>query len=503
MLLYNIGRLNRKLPPHFMMLSSVSQSRTFSAGTSFQWMSNPSIWTAGPFTAGGAENPTITFVPIQGQDFAQRFESPLTDKFTLFIEDREWYATAAEEAEIVMLFAQSLNLLHGDEKQCSSGWYVNKNIEDQDKAEAKRKQQSKEALTSYDEAALAGRDSSALFECVTEIAKTYSDYELVDGSHPVPTEASADPLAADLVTALGAGYKWAKIDDKFALTNPVKIPAWFDYVPEFTAPSGSKPKPNEAPSPVWSQSNAPDGKELVYGSPKGYKWKAYKVNKNDKEDASRVYALVPDGYDLERDRNGKLKRDKDKNLVPVEVKAKEPSEYVRISYRDEIAGYVWPVPQNYFYVELRNNDPKAPVVTDAVAKRACFPQPDKDDPNNNVVCGFLKIGNLLQIMQRLAEQSCTPDAKSGGVCGPSSIFGIGPKARIPQWADSKAPFTYRAEDGSEEKKWVWVPAHDPQKDPGHAERDRLAFFNLYKLYQMSLVDTTKLVTGAPPITISK
>jgi hypothetical protein len=58
-----------------------------------------------------------------------------------------------------------------------------------------------------------------------------------------------------------------------------------------------------------------------------------------------------------------------------------------------------------------------------------------------------------------------------------------------------------------------VPAHEPQKerelvekDPKHqdlAKRDRDAFFNLYKLYQMSLVDTSKLVTGAPAITIGK
>jgi len=174
----------------------------------------------------------------------------------------------------------------------------------------------------------------------------------------------------------------------------------------------------------------------------------------------------------------------------------------QFSYADEVVNFVWPVTKNYFYVEMRKNDPKAPLVTDAIAERACFSQPDKDDPANNVVCGFLKIGNLLQIMQRLGEQSCTPDAKSKDACGPS-IFGIGSKQDIPPWADSKASFTYRAENRSEEKKWVWVPAHDPQADPVRAERDRKMFFTLYKLYQMSVVDTSKLVTGAPAITISK
>src|SRR5580658_660378 len=105
MLLYNIGALHIRQPPHFMMVSSVSQTRMFSASTSFQWMTNPSIWTAGPFTAGGVENPTITFVPIQGQDFAQRFESPLTDKFSVFFEDLNWSAPREDLANLVDLFA--------------------------------------------------------------------------------------------------------------------------------------------------------------------------------------------------------------------------------------------------------------------------------------------------------------------------------------------------------------------------------------------------------------
>src|SRR5258708_37291326 len=71
MLLFNIGRLNRKLPPHFMMLSSVSQTRMFSASASFQWsqmLSSVNIakntselaqggnWQAGPFTGGAGGN---------------------------------------------------------------------------------------------------------------------------------------------------------------------------------------------------------------------------------------------------------------------------------------------------------------------------------------------------------------------------------------------------------------------------------------------------------------
>jgi len=37
MLLYNIGRLQYHLPPHFMMLASIAQTREFSTSAAFQW----------------------------------------------------------------------------------------------------------------------------------------------------------------------------------------------------------------------------------------------------------------------------------------------------------------------------------------------------------------------------------------------------------------------------------------------------------------------------------
>jgi hypothetical protein len=142
MLLYNIGALHYKQPPHFMMLSSVSQTRMFSASAAFQWThlwnslfiapstisavttNGSNSWQAGPFTAGAVENPTIQFVPIQGQDFANRFESPLTDKFATFLEDRRWSASVAEKQAILMLMVQSIGLTHGDitnQGSCDAG----------------------------------------------------------------------------------------------------------------------------------------------------------------------------------------------------------------------------------------------------------------------------------------------------------------------------------------------------------------------------------------------
>jgi len=64
---------------------------------------------------------------------------------------------------------------------------------------------------------------------VEEIVKRKVDYEQIDGKHVFLTDTSEDPKAADLITALQAGYKWIKEGDKFKLANVQRIPAWFDY----------------------------------------------------------------------------------------------------------------------------------------------------------------------------------------------------------------------------------------------------------------------------------
>jgi len=116
MLLYNIGQLSDERPPHFMMLQEVDQTRTFSAGGSFQWThltdslfhlfgttvatsvttNGSDTYQAGPFTTSVAESPTVKFLPVQGADFFQRVESSQTDKFAFFLEEQRWYATYDE-----------------------------------------------------------------------------------------------------------------------------------------------------------------------------------------------------------------------------------------------------------------------------------------------------------------------------------------------------------------------------------------------------------------------
>ena len=474
MLLYNIAALHDGQPPHFMMLATISQSRTFSGTAGFSW-TNPATWSV-PFAATNTESPTIQFVPIQGQDFANRFESPVTDKFVLFSEDKAWIPRTSDTEELVTLFAQSLFLLHGENGgPCSYGLHEN--------------------------------DGSPEFlECVHEIVDSFQFYTMIDGSHPVPTIDSIAPLGADIVTALGAGYKWTGADGKYQLTTPSRIPAWLDYEPKFVAAPESKPEPTGPLPLVWSEA-APKWQGLQYTLPKNYQWKTYKSNKND-ENSADVHALVPDGYDLARDLNGKLKPpDKNGHYVPVKTRNSAVDHGERFSYADEVVKAVWPVTKDYFYVELRKNKltvGNAPVITDAVAKRACFPEPnDKLDPGNNVVCGYFKIGNLLQIMRRLARPDMVcrfQDQKLIDARCTQSIFGIADsRLRVPSWAENSAP--YKGLTGRLTGPYVYVPAHNPAWDSDRAKRDSETFFNLYKVYQMSLVDTSKLVTGAPAITI--
>jgi hypothetical protein len=76
LLLVNIGRLRHGLPVHFTLATSIAAT--------FDYQTNAAI--LGPFTDVGlavgvsaAENPTLTIVPIQGQQFTARILTPLED----------------------------------------------------------------------------------------------------------------------------------------------------------------------------------------------------------------------------------------------------------------------------------------------------------------------------------------------------------------------------------------------------------------------------------------
>ena len=92
LLFSNVARLAWKQPPHFMILTEVDESVTFSASSMFQGTVQHGVtavnsFQAGPFGAATSENPLFKFVPVQGQDLATRFESSLTDQFVRFLLD--------------------------------------------------------------------------------------------------------------------------------------------------------------------------------------------------------------------------------------------------------------------------------------------------------------------------------------------------------------------------------------------------------------------------------
>jgi hypothetical protein len=194
------------------------------------------------------------------------------------------------------------------------------------------------------------------------------------------------------------------------------------------------------------------------------------------------------------------------NLKPVDCNDKVASPYTLIgdsatqfelnkensdrglSYSDTVVQAVEPVPQDYVYIEFRQKK-----VNDDAAKKACFEEPPNGDLSIGVpvICGYFKISNLFEIMKRLADMACRDNMTPSDSC----TFGIGYHDQIPKWADRYVAFGTK-------NQYIWEPANPPSDKVNH-DRDRKLFAILYKLYQIALVDSSKLVTGAPPITIGK
>jgi len=485
MLLFNIGRLSHDQPPHFMMLSEVDQTRAFSASAAFSWAHlwnnlwigpktaniatrSSDAFQAGPFAAASTENPTFKFLPIQGQDFAQRFESPLTDKFTYFLEERRWqpgsHQLYVEDVirPFISLFVDSLKVNHGD-SSCLTGIYQN----------VVPKSENDPKYVDF-------------WRCVGNWDVTDSKLlvENLEGGESLTTRTSQPPTASDVESALKEGYRWKKNGADFVLTHWFQMPAYLNFDVRGTRGTNETCSENSGDADskklTWEQRNEPPYRDLAWNLPKNYMWKYCK---------------------------GKAKPFE---LVPVQ----EPPETVvlekaNLPYADEIIRYVEPFPQDYVYVELRNGGLN---VTADVAQNACFPKTQEEStaadkllaetPGARVLCGYLKIGDFLSIMRRLADHACRPapgapaDRYCEGTQDRDSFVGIGPK--VPPWADR-----FVRVDGQD---YVWVPAHRPTNNPGEtdlAKRDREMFLEVYKLYQTSLVDTSKLVTGTTPITISK
>jgi hypothetical protein len=620
MLLYNVGLLNQGLPPHFMTVATIAQTLTYSAAGAFTFtnvwnklfaphtststnIKGSNTYGAG-ITASMVENPTILFVPIQGQDFAQRFESPVTDKLTLFLEDlNPGYGEQAKcgsqlpdekelkpkiEAELKEELRQESNqmLLRGFEQEvkkrikqsieqtnerCSSGriakrtivWLLSLFAQNLDVRHGdhdcpddiwQKVQYPTKEIPYF-------RQGTTFKSCIDKVAN-YKDFDQVDANIPIVSATSTPkdpPTATEEVSALEANLRWAKVDNENRLATVVRIPALLDYDPIFEPEPEVNKKLSDALIPTWWEYiPKPPWKGLAYTLPPKYQWYQFKYKEPNLEaDYRRLnkkYILLPEG---------KVLKCHGKNCKPVSRGEETPTTYQKmrgLSYGDKLVRDVWPYPYDEVYFEFRNHN-----ATNDQAEQDCTiaPYPDKDlenmiihachsmqcpsksatvdedecdqddakcecelackdrdtlqsasnkYKNDRVFCGFLKIGNLIQILQNLSDLACTDKETKSPECD-DSIFGIGPK--VPPYATVEAPYTnYPVSIHPDE--WIWAPAHNPNytenrnadQEKVHTqrvlgERDKFMFLELCKLYQMSLVDTSKLLTGTIPVTISK
>jgi len=339
-----------------------------------------------------------------------------------------------------MLFTQSLDLTHGDSR-CPKGLYYNR----------RRGPDEKDPEPGAPKHYYFDKFS----ECVEHILDRRLNYVEIDANHRIPTNTGAVPLAADVVTALTNGYKWINLRSSATTRQSVTADKDTTATEKTAKKTGKKTHTHET-----TKTDTVTGTEFAL------------VNQ------VKIPALL----------------DYDPFSVPAPRSAQD-----QMSYGDELVSQIWPVAYDYFYVEVRKKTElreRAP--DDSTAKRLCATPGSSDDQGNGPICGFFKVGNLLQIMQRLGDMcSDIRSAQEKDAC----IFGIGSSA--PTWADSSAEYVSRPERVIDEKKSIWVPGHDPKDEQHLARRDRYIFMTLYKLYQMSVVDTSKLVTTAPAITISK
>jgi hypothetical protein len=575
MLLYNLAALHQGEEPHFMMVSNIAQTRSYSAGLSFTFSNlwnklflpaSATAQTKGSntyavnSTVSAVENPTITFVPIQGQDFANRFESPLSDKLYLFLEDlngTETYTSWTQTRWLLFLFVQNIDIRHASPLAPCYNSPENQ----------------------------FSRPSHGFQDCLDYFADKTKFLDQIEASHPILNGAKTKdpPTATEEVSALQANYKWINTANEAQLAIPVSIPAFFDFDAQFVSPPPESVNPSEQLRPIWwGQQQVPfPNKNIAYMLPSKYQWHQWQQPKNLRSPYKNwKFVVTPDGYEPQCKADGscELVREDKTNLDDLDA----------ISYGDKIIRYEWPYPYDEVYAEFRNKEEigarTAQVactehrIDDSEYKRRLDNLESQRDLKNkqanknravdvaeqklkkqytqpgassrDLLCGYMKIGNLLQIMQSLADSACTtdpPDSSANRPACDQSVVGFGTK--VPSYAIAEAPFSNSIVPKRKQKllfppNWVWVPAHDPHyrtKTDSEAteqelenkcgylwrnvlqwkaeatsplpqttcgqrqlgERDKFIFFTLYKLYQESLVDTSKLVTGSTPITISK
>ena len=207
LLLVNIARLKEGLPLHFIVTGQISAAFDFTARAGATATLAESASTTNKYvldlSATVSEKPTLTFAPLQGKDYGERFFSPLSDKFLFFGHRR-----GPDTFPMLRLMARGFD----DLTVGTEGWYPNDPDDDQ-------YVKFRQLVLHLEALALAGQ--------------LYIDrlHYLVEVLRIPPVE---PPKAGDLITASEKGYKWQKIDEStFALQKRIEgIPSLTNFDPK-------------------------------------------------------------------------------------------------------------------------------------------------------------------------------------------------------------------------------------------------------------------------------
>jgi len=456
LLLLNIARLRQNEPPHFMMLSSINNSVTFGATLSsqFGWTANPpkgNTYQAGPFSATSTEAPLFSIIPIQGQDFANRLYSPLTSHLSYFLLRDQYPET------LLLLMGQYLYVIDGNNT----------------KKEECYKDTSKEkfvGLCSYNNDSSLPAQQDKFWFLVSQLESLKENGGLrmeklgadLDAYEP-PEEASSLPTATELELAAKDNFRWAR--EAYQLIDR---------------------RPGQQDKVLASSWNAPTADQIAYAARKGYKWvplatteKTYELideRSGHIRRALAVSAAVPTAKDIEAAAKDGFR------WIAKGQETKQKYQLIRSAqYADKIFALfdfdmngpfeaplslakirrdVEPDPQDFIYVELRHTQPK--------------------------IKGYIKTRDFVEILQFLAKSANVP-ADSRFPNGKSRRFVAGGQ-ELPKFG-VEASVSY-------EDYYLWIPSSEATD-----RRDRQAFLWLYTLYQMSMVDASKL--PQIPVTIAK
>lgn len=199
LLLLNIARLERHQPPHFTVTSNIAATFDFRTNAGFTarllegggTALNPNTYTL-DFGTSVAESPTISIIPIQGEEFTQRLLTPID----------------AEKFKFLLLQGQNLQMLlrliaRGIEVEDSQGSRISLNTP-RHPLEYERFRQMVLHLHALQ-----------LQHHLYVIPLDYYDVTAVPVEHA--------PTSMDILQALGQGYEWIALNDgRYQLRKLVK-----------------------------------------------------------------------------------------------------------------------------------------------------------------------------------------------------------------------------------------------------------------------------------------